>query len=393
MNTKSLKKDLFLKILLLFLIVSLMGLSVALDYQRVVTYGILPITLLLIIKKNNFNFSFIKNNSIKHYFLILILSVLLMFQAIHIDVALTTLIQMAGVLIGGVIVVESIRYKKDVIPWILICFVLGFYVSIYFMFKNINSDLSVDSSYIDRSSYDLNANKYSYYSFLANFALFFLIELKKKNIYVVLSILTSILGVYVSFYTVSRSGMVFSALAALVYWFFIFNSNTSTYIKMIKNLIAVIVVFMIFQKVSEIYSNSHMKTRVERGISEGDSREYLMKDALDVFMDHPFLGVGPAQFAFYGKYHPGSYSHNSYLEAATNLGVTGVLLILILFFKPLHNSLRIRDKGLKHVSIMFLLFFILFNNLYVFYWSIMEMMFFFLVTEIYYLDKRRYTKT
>ena len=390
MITKLMRNNLLLKGLLFFFIISLMGLSTSLNYQKLLTSLFMPFLLLLVICKNGFKLSFLKNKSLKNHFLILVLSSILLFQAIQIEIGISNLIQLVGVLIGGVIVVESIKYNRELLPWILFFFVIGFYVSVFYMFKNITSNTDIASQYLDRSVYDLNANKYSYYSLLANFALFFLIELKKRRILIILSIFTTLLAIYVSFYTASRSGMLFTAVPAVIYWMFIFEISTSSYLKFLKNTFVFIAIIFISQKVYDIYSNSYLKKRVEYGAYQQDGRVSLANDALNVFIDHPFIGVGPAQFAFYGDYQRGSYSHNSFLEAATNLGIIGLALVIILFFKPLLHSLKIKNKGLKKVSMMFFLIFILYNIFYVFYWSLIEMMFFFIVTEIYYLDKSNF---
>src|SRR5690606_5700465 len=157
--------------------------------------------------------------------------------------------------------------------------------------------------------YDLNANRYSYFSFLANFSLFFLIELKKRRVYILLSVITISIGIYASFYTASRSGIIFTAIPALIYWLFIYQGKIY---KFIKYLLIPIVVYLGYQELNSIYADSYLQTRVEYSVSQGDSRELIAADAINVFLDNPVLGIGPAQYRFSGSYNTAAYSHNSF---------------------------------------------------------------------------------
>ena len=104
-----------------------------------------------------------------------------------------------------------------------------------------------------------------------------------------------------------------------------------------------------------------------------------------MFLDHPFTGVGPAQFSLYEKSVGGNYSHNSYLEAASNLGLVGLCLVSLLFFLPMYKTLKKRYfkiSSLRFLSMLYFFSFLIYNHFYVFYWSAPEMMFFFLSTHI-----------
>lgn len=384
MILQTVKKNKILSLLLLFLIISLMGLSKSFGYQQIITFGLIPFMFFYLNHKNNYRFYFFKNPSVKAFIGIFLWSLLLIFNSFYLEAAFNNIIQLVGVLISGAVLIETVNYKKELVPWILLCFIIGFYISIYLMLSKLGAEASVSSKWIDRSQYDLNANKYSYFSFLANFSAYALIEITRKKTFIWISILTTLLGIYASFYTASRSGMGITALVAVIYWVFVYKPQTKRKYLFLKTVIVLTVLFTVFQKLYDVYEYSYLAQRVNEASLKEDGRAYIAKDAANVFIEHPFLGVGPAQFAFNASYHKGSYSHNSYLEAASNLGFLGLLLVLYLFGKPLFTSLKYRKSSTGKTLFLFFLVFLIYNNFYVFYWSAIEMMFFFFMTELLY---------
>ena len=92
------------KLLISFLIVSLMGLSTTFQYQRFVTLGFIPLFFLFLIIKNKFAFKSLKNNYINIYVIIIILSIALVFVSIDLTLALENIIQLFGVLLSSIII-------------------------------------------------------------------------------------------------------------------------------------------------------------------------------------------------------------------------------------------------------------------------------------------------
>jgi O-antigen ligase len=252
--------------------------------------------------------------------------------------------------------------------------------------------INVSASYIDRGEFGLNANTYSYFSFFCNMSLFYLIQLYGKKIYILLSVGCIILGVYISLVTASRSGFLFTSLIAVIYWLFIFDRvKINSLIRFLT--IAIIAGYGIFY-LSKIYNSSYLKVRVEKASHQGDLREGLVRDAINVFEDHPVLGVGPGQFYNY-SYNQSSFSHNSFAEMAANFGFIGIIILLVLFFKPLFLSVKNfyrknANRKIVKLNILFFTSFILINNIYVFYETTYGMIFFFLIIMIqkkfYYLN-------
>lgn len=377
------------KLLISFLIVSLMGLSTTFQYQRFVTLGFIPLFFLFLIIKNKFAFKSLKNNYINIYVIIIILSIALVFVSIDLTLALENIIQLFGVLLSSIIILEILEVKNtNLLNWIFISFILGFYISVYFFFNDLGSDINLESTWIPRDVYDLNANKYSYNSFIANIAALYLVELTNKKRFIVLSFLTLILSVYTSFFTASRSGLIFPLAAVLVYWVFIYDKTKKTF-RYVKTFTILVLIFYFSQYVYSIYSNSYLKERVTRSNDLGDIRNYLARDAINFFLDNPLMGLGPGQYSAYNVSYDNLYTHNSYLEAATNLGIFGFITICFLYFKPLINSLKKKTNNflsLRKLTLLYFFLFMLYNNFYVFYWSITDMMFFFLCTWV--LEKK-----
>ena len=381
--------NIFIKVLLLFLIVSLMGLSTTFQYQRFVTLGFIPFIFLFLIIKNKFAFKSLRNNYINIYIIIIIISVVLIFVSIDFTIAFENIIQLFGVLLSSIIILEILELKNtNILNWIFISFIIGFYISAYFFFNDLGSDINLETKWIPRDVYDLNANKYSYNSFIANIAALYLIELTSKKRFIILSFLTIILGVYISFFTASRSGFIFPLTAVIVYWLFIYDKTKKTF-RYVKTFTVLALVLYLSQFVYSIYSNSYLKERVTRSNEVGDVRDDLALDAINVFLDNPFMGLGPGQYSVYNVFHDNIYTHNSYLEAATNLGIFGFIAICFLFFKPLISSLKKKTynfSSLRKLTLLYFFLFMLYNNFYVFYWSVSEMMFFFLCTWV--LEKK-----
>jgi O-antigen ligase len=381
---KNLTEDLFLKILISFLIISLMGASAYFGYQHAVTYVLIPLLLVYVLYKNHFELYFIINKYIIIYIFIIIMSLILTIQSIYLSYSLANIVTLFGILFSLIIIVEALQFNSDQFFHIIfLSFVVGFYITVIMLLKNKEAVVNISGQHLDRAQYVLNANKYSYFSFIANFAVFYLIELTQKKIYIILSVITTATGLYITFLTASRSGLLFTIVIAVIYWLFIYKGSERIpkIIKVIPVIVIIILGSRIFYKT---FNGSYLQQRVEQ-TSEQDSRVAIARDAIHVFLHHPFVGVGPNQFIFYGNHSKGHYSHNSFLEAATNLGFIGLALVCILFLGPLLQSFKSLNRQfafLKYLNILFFISLILYNLLYVFYWNYSMMLFFFCVIEL-----------
>jgi len=70
-----------------------------------------------------------------------------------------------------------------------------------------------------------------------------------------------------------------------------------------------------------------------------DARRDLLNRALDLAIRHPIIGLGMGNFHYFSIQE--QKAHNSYLEIAAELGVTGLIAYLIMLFAPFRSLRRI----------------------------------------------------
>lgn len=227
-----------------------------------------------------------------------------------------------------------------------------------------------------------NANYYSYISLFANFSLFKL-HLKLKNRYTTIAlILIPILMLIMSFVTQSRSALLFIIVINGGFWYWVVTAEGKSFSKILRVFgLTIVTIIMAIQFVS-FYSNSSIKNRVED--SRKDAREILVEEGIEVFMDHPFVGVGMAQFPRYSKL--GQFTHNTYVEALAEHGFFIGFLIILIFILPFFKATSLlrsnRKDPLAKLSFLFFFIYLFFNNIFVFYKASPAMMFFFLMIGV-----------
>lgn len=375
---------LIISLLIVFTVVSLAGLSSIYGYQQLVTFVFVPLVLLLGLASNNFRFPSLTESYAKYFLLILVLGVLVLPFSADISVGLKNLITLTGVYLSVLFTVELLKFQYfDFTITFLHSFIISFFILSFFVFSGVSdSPAEIGEDYIDRSVFDMNANTYSYFSYFSNMASFYLIQIKGKRFYMLLSVICAILGIYIAFITASRSGIIFVLFINMIYWLFIFNKSRVN--AFLKTLFVVAILSYGIKYTYEIYENSFLKLRVNDAIESGDSRGDLATQAIIVFLQNPLTGVGPGQFILHTE-SKSNFSHNSFTEIAANMGVFGILLLLLLYFQPIIREIRyygLGDKALSKLNILFFFSFILYNNFYVFYLTTYGMMVFFLILMI-----------
>lgn len=81
-------------------------------------------------------------------------------------------------------------------------------------------------------------------------------------------------------------------------------------------------------------------------------RLLLLRGGIQMFLDHPILGVGTGNFLFLSPdYAPGMireyYAHNLYLEAAAEWGIVGFVVLLLMIWKVLTSLWKIQKASYK----------------------------------------------
>lgn len=79
--------------------------------------------------------------------------------------------------------------------------------------------------------------------------------------------------------------------------------------------------------------------------NSAQERQGEMKQALDIALRHPFIGIGMGNYPFYSNH--AIRAHNAYVEIAGELGVAGLIAYLILIFAPLRTLKRIERETSK----------------------------------------------
>ncbi|WP_273276727.1 O-antigen ligase family protein [Maribacter polysiphoniae] len=239
---------------------------------------------------------------------------------------------------------------------------------------------------VDRGDFLYNANYYSYMGFYANFSIFRL-HLKYRNPWTLLGLmLIPLLAIAMSFSAQTRSGLIFTLIINVLFWFWVnkpkfTNPIYSVFRKIILFLMAL---FCVIQFI-KIYSNSSIENRIS-STSKEDSRGTLLKEGIEVFFDNPFTGVGLGNFKNYSS--TGQMTHNTFAEALAEHGFFIGALIILVFILPFFKSFKLflTNKGNPEFKLSLLYFFIwlLYNNIYVFYKATSAMMFFFLMIGVHY---------
>lgn len=76
--------------------------------------------------------------------------------------------------------------------------------------------------------------------------------------------------------------------------------------------------------------------------NSAQERQGEMKQALDIALHHPFIGIGMGNYPFYSNH--AIRAHNAYVEVAGELGLAGLIAYLVLIFAPLRSLKRIERE-------------------------------------------------
>ena len=174
----------------------------------------------------------------------------------------------------------------------------------------------------------------------------------KKNNTWFLKILFAIFGLIFTvgtLLTMSRAGII--ALGIIVFLIFIRN---------VKFKLLGVILFTLFITGLIIVLPSYLRFRYGTIFFGGLGRDYsfwlrftLLKAGIDVFLKHPFTGVGLGNFIA----HATKYTlvpkvvHNSYLEIATGTGIIGLVLFLTILIKATLTFSRVQPHFRKRKQI------------------------------------------
>jgi len=169
--------------------------------------------------------------------------------------------------------------------------------------------------------------------------IYYLYPLYGKHIKIFLLIML-VFAINIVIFSASRTGYVgFFMLAMFVFW----HSQYKNRFILITILAAIpAIMFMPEQYVGRF---SSIFTGKEAEGRSTEARLTIIQNALAVFAKHP-LGVGVAAFPVARERYYGlrQDTHNLYLEVATNLGIQGLIVFLLLFWAVAKGYSRLRSK-------------------------------------------------
>ncbi|KAB0668512.1 O-antigen ligase family protein [Oryzomonas sagensis] len=167
-----------------------------------------------------------------------------------------------------------------------------------------------------------------------------------SNKYIKITLLVlAIFSFNIIIYTGSRTGYV----GFIFFMFFImFNLKRTKYVLILIAFLSLSYLVVPLQYVERFNSIFTMK---EKEGHSSEKRVEIMKDAIEIFYQHPF-GVGIQAFPKVRSqyFNRSQDTHNLYLEVATNLGIHGLIIFLLLIYKML-TMLSIIKKNLARLLI------------------------------------------
>lgn len=197
-------------------------------------------------------------------------------------------------------------------------------------------------------------NAYSYILYISSLIMIYFKYKYKYNKYIFISLLFAICLLFCN----SRKAILMLIMALA---FFIVLNSKKPIIFFRNTIIALaILVGMFFLLLNNRYLYSLIGFRFQetlnyftgRGYIDFSTRErvYLMEYAIELFFEHPIAGIGLDNFAYLlgGVYSKSVYSHNTYLELLSCLGLIGFSLYYYFLFRLLVICVKslIREKDI-----------------------------------------------
>ena len=220
-----------------------------------------------------------------------------------------------------------------------------------------------------------DANYYGYYFFLTMFGMGYLIHFREKRKIIYLYYPLVFLFLVVGLISGSRGTVAFVLISHLVIIYLMGKKNF--YIQLsLATLFGIIYGFGAFEDFLVYQRYIYTIEGIEM------SRIRLMQLAAELFMQHPILGVGAGNFL---EHEPTAhFSHSTFFEIASGMGIFGLIAITYFLIYPLRRVLIFRKKQIlskneSYYWIGFFSVFILYNFLYTFYIAPYIMLFVFTI--------------
>lgn len=258
-----------------------------------------------------------------------------------------------------------IKDEKD-IDSILAIFLISAVFRILYVGNLMISFYSIENFFMHRfgDNFQYNSNETAMMACISFLILVYWSEkYKVKKIYIFLE-LFFIATIVI---TQSKKGMIGVVLAIIIFSILKANGAKGKLKKILSAIIMIIVVLEVIINVPELYDligyrfnqlNDAIFGTLTAGTSTGN-RILLIKQALNIWMNHIFTGVGLNNFSSYQSVGDiGYYAHNNYVELLADVGVIGFGIYYYLPIKLCLIKVEPRDiSGVFLRTLMFLLLF------------------------------------
>lgn len=184
-------------------------------------------------------------------------------------------------------------------------------------------------------------------------SLYFLLEHKRKDMWIALSFLLLALLPVAIFFTYTRAVWLASALSFTLVLSFVFKEKRALFISILVILCAVAVIAMPL-----ILSGNTAASAFDRmhDHSPVDDRLNLYTVYLNMFKEHPFFGVGFDRFSevahnYYGNVnsvvfrYEGLSAHDTFSNILGEMGISGALLILCVYLSIFFRSVKLYSSS------------------------------------------------
>lgn len=167
-------------------------------------------------------------------------------------------------------------------------------------------------------------------AFGAVLAFYYSITEKKAHLTVPLMLFIAVWLISQSIFTFSRSGLYAAGLTLLVFFLFHLKQNRQQIrLVLLGVVIVVIMIYVVFPYMDEFSGGILAARYMETGTT---GRDRLAEVDIQLFIDHPWLGIGVGQS---GKYHILSgyvgTAHTEYTRMLAEHGILGLFSLLIMF--------------------------------------------------------------
>ncbi len=297
--------------------------------NSIMLYTVVPLAFFLsVISKPYFS----KNNEFRSILLLYIWIAFTALFAIDYSLAGKSLKMCLGVFML-VYIVDKLARKEVTLRWLYGLWLVYYIQMILFAYK-----LFVSGQFIfgqERLQDDgvFNPNALGYFTFYLTFSIYIWPDLIKssawKRLLRVLFILLVPWSFIIAILAGSRQILIIQVPLFLVlgYLRYFKGKVISRNYRALLLLTCFLLCIMSYHKVTDIYMNSVLHERSERDLAE-DERTILFKEAINVGINNPVVGVGPGCFGKRSSLN--LYSHNTYSELFANSGFIALLIFVIM---------------------------------------------------------------